>query len=181
VNFTDTRQLVDAWLASPTHRDNIVRPEYTDIGIGMATGTYKGREAMFVVQFFGRPREAPLAPPAPKPVVGSELAAESEAPESAVLGVAEAAEEESPASSWVQKIKVSPRTLNAQILIALGIAFAAILVLGIFPATRAHPAALLNGLLVFVVIAAVFVYQDYFFGVPEVPTASQAAAATSTL
>lgn len=181
VNFTDTRQLVDAWLASPTHRDNIVRPEYTDIGIGMATGTYKGREAVFVVQFFGRPREAPLAPPVQKPVAESELAAQQEAPESVVLGVAKAAEEESPAGSWVQKIKVSPRTLNAQILIALGMAFAAVLVLGIFPATRAHPTALLNGFLVFAAITAIFLYQDHFFGAAEVPSESQTASATSTL
>jgi hypothetical protein len=55
VNFTDTKELVDGWLASPAHRANIMRNNFTDIGIGMATGTYQGRETIFVVQFFGTP------------------------------------------------------------------------------------------------------------------------------
>lgn len=55
VNFTDTKELVDGWLASPGHRANILRSGFTDIGIGMATGTYEGRETIFVVQFFGAP------------------------------------------------------------------------------------------------------------------------------
>ncbi len=60
VNFTDTKELVDGWLASPGHRANILRSSFTDIGIGMATGTYKGRETIFVVQFFGAPATKPL-------------------------------------------------------------------------------------------------------------------------
>lgn len=55
VNFDESEDVVEAWLASPTHRFNIMKRQYTDIGIGIATGTYKGREATFVVQMFGAP------------------------------------------------------------------------------------------------------------------------------
>jgi hypothetical protein len=43
---------------SPAHRANIVKPQYTEIGIGVASGIYQGRPATFVVQFFGTPAVA---------------------------------------------------------------------------------------------------------------------------
>lgn len=55
VNFTDSDQVVNAWLASPTHRFNILRPQYTEIGIATSTGYYKGRPAVFVVEEFASP------------------------------------------------------------------------------------------------------------------------------
>jgi hypothetical protein len=82
INFTDSKDVVDAWMASPKHRENIVNTHYTEIGIGTANGVYQGREAVFVVQFFGAPA-AVTAPviattgtpaiavtaPAPKPTI----------------------------------------------------------------------------------------------------------------
>lgn len=55
VNFEESEDVVDAWMASPSHRINIMKPQYTDIGIGTATGTYMGETAVFVVQMFGTP------------------------------------------------------------------------------------------------------------------------------
>jgi len=57
VNFTDSGDVENAWMRSPTHRDNIVSPRYTEIGIAVATGTYQGRPTVFAVQMFGMPRE----------------------------------------------------------------------------------------------------------------------------
>lgn len=55
VNFTDSKDVTEAWLSSPSHRANIMNANYTEIGIATAHGTYKGKEAIFVVQEFGRP------------------------------------------------------------------------------------------------------------------------------
>lgn len=55
VNFTDSKDVTEAWLASPTHRANIMNANYTEIGIATAKGKYKGKDAIFVVQEFGRP------------------------------------------------------------------------------------------------------------------------------
>ena len=57
INFKDNVKLYEAWINSPGHKANIVNSNFTHIGIAKATGTYKGREATFVVQLFGRPRE----------------------------------------------------------------------------------------------------------------------------
>lgn len=55
VRFNDSADVVQAWMASPTHRANIVRASYTEIGVGVAEGMYKGAPATFVVQYFARP------------------------------------------------------------------------------------------------------------------------------
>ncbi len=55
VNFTDSKDVTEAWMRSPTHRANIMSGNYTEIGIATARGMYKGKEAIFVVQKFGRP------------------------------------------------------------------------------------------------------------------------------
>lgn len=61
----------EGWMASPTHRENIVSEKYTDIGVGVARGTYEGFDTVFVVQMFGKPKTAALAQaqttPSPKP------------------------------------------------------------------------------------------------------------------
>ncbi len=64
VNFSDSRDVQNGWLNSPTHRANILKREYTRIGIAVAVGTYKGKESTFVVQYFATPVSAaqPTAP-----------------------------------------------------------------------------------------------------------------------
>ncbi len=72
VYFTDSREVVEAWMNSPSHRANIVDSDYREIGIGTARGTYKGYDTIFVVQLFGTPaaaiQPAPVVVAAPTPV-----------------------------------------------------------------------------------------------------------------
>jgi len=62
VNFSDSTDVEEAWMNSASHKKNILNNNFTQVGIGTATGIYKNKEAVFVVQFFGRPITA-------KPVV----------------------------------------------------------------------------------------------------------------
>lgn len=55
-NFKDDADLVTAWMNSPGHRANILDSTYTEIGVGITTGTYQGRTVTVAVQHFGRPR-----------------------------------------------------------------------------------------------------------------------------
>ena len=61
VRFNDSQEVVNAWMASPTHKANIVKAQYTEIGIGVADGVYQGQPVTFVVQFFGAPKTASVA------------------------------------------------------------------------------------------------------------------------
>ena len=53
VHFTSAEGVQEGWLASPSHRANIVNQNYTEIGIGVVMGEFEGYPTTFVVQMFG--------------------------------------------------------------------------------------------------------------------------------
>jgi len=55
IDFSDAQSLNTAWMNSPAHRANIVRGTYSRVGIGIARGTYQGKSATFIVEFFAKP------------------------------------------------------------------------------------------------------------------------------
>tara|TARA_B100000745_G_scaffold264509_1_gene189248 strand:+ start:636 stop:1793 length:1158 start_codon:yes stop_codon:yes gene_type:complete len=61
IHFTDSAELMDAWMDSPTHRTNIMNGNYTEIGVGTAEGTFDGYDTVYVVQLFGTPAAAPAS------------------------------------------------------------------------------------------------------------------------
>lgn len=71
VNFTDSADVEEAWMDSPTHRANIMNGKFTEIGIATAVGEYEGQETIFVVQMFGTPRAVAATTPV-RPVTTSE-------------------------------------------------------------------------------------------------------------
>lgn len=78
-DFSDTESMTQAWMESPTHRENIVNPKYTEIGIAVVNGKLQGVDTTLVVQMFGHP--APVAgslPPetASAPQAGRQVAGE---------------------------------------------------------------------------------------------------------
>ena len=76
-NFMFTDGVLDAWKNSPTHRENIMKGDYTEVGFAVVNGVLNGEETTLVVQLFGRPlnssfsgitakAETPLPTPTPK-------------------------------------------------------------------------------------------------------------------
>lgn len=57
-NFDSDKALVDAWMASPGHRANILNPKYTEIGVAVGQGVYEGRNVWMAVSHFGLPESA---------------------------------------------------------------------------------------------------------------------------
>jgi uncharacterized protein YkwD len=57
-NFKDDQALVDAWMASPGHRANILNTRYTEIGVAVGKGMYNGTITWLAVQHFGMPQSA---------------------------------------------------------------------------------------------------------------------------
>jgi hypothetical protein len=56
-NFSNSEDVVDAWYESPSHRDNLLSPNYDDIGFAIVNGVLDGYETTLVVQMFGRSRQ----------------------------------------------------------------------------------------------------------------------------
>ena len=71
-NFSSSRDVVDAWYESPSHRENLLSPNYDDIGFAVVNGTLDGYETTIVVQMFGKTRQ----PTQLAAVGGSETSAE---------------------------------------------------------------------------------------------------------
>jgi uncharacterized protein YkwD len=57
-NFATDAVLVQAWMDSPGHRENILRSQYTEIGIAVGKGNYNGRDTWIGVQIFAKPLSA---------------------------------------------------------------------------------------------------------------------------
>lgn len=64
-DFDETTRMVSAWMASPTHRANILNSRYTEIGIAVIDGSLEGYETTLVVQMFGQPTTVAASVDAP--------------------------------------------------------------------------------------------------------------------
>lgn len=54
-NFSSEKEVVQDWMNSPGHRANILNNRYTEIGVAIIKGTYKGETVWIGVQEFGLP------------------------------------------------------------------------------------------------------------------------------
>lgn len=57
-NFTTSDGVVAAWMASPTHRSNILKAAYEDVGFAVMDGELNGRPTSVVVAMYGAPEVA---------------------------------------------------------------------------------------------------------------------------
>lgn len=55
-NFNTSSEVVEAWYNSPSHRENMLNPKYSDVGFAIVNGTLQGYDTTLVVQMFGHPR-----------------------------------------------------------------------------------------------------------------------------
>lgn len=63
-NFYNSDDVVSAWMASPTHKDNLLNSKYQDIGIAVVDGVLNGQKTTLVVQEFGTTQNV-----SPQPIV----------------------------------------------------------------------------------------------------------------
>lgn len=52
-DFGDSKGVVDAWMNSPSHRENLLNSRYQDVGFAVVNGKYNNYETTLVVQMFG--------------------------------------------------------------------------------------------------------------------------------
>lgn len=60
-DFDTSRGVVSGWMASRTHRENILNENFTEIGVALMNGVLQGEETTLVVQFFGKPVPSMIA------------------------------------------------------------------------------------------------------------------------
>lgn len=72
-DFSSSKDVVSAWMASPSHKKNLLDRRYQDIGIAVKDGYINGVETTIVVQLFGTTQ--------PKTKIGKVSAVDIEVPE----------------------------------------------------------------------------------------------------
>jgi hypothetical protein len=70
-SFDTSEEVVQAWMNSPTHRANIMKPQYHDIGLAILNGRLNGEETTLVVQEFGTTSDEYLAESKQTPAAGT--------------------------------------------------------------------------------------------------------------
>lgn len=57
-NYPTAQATLNAWMASPTHKENILNGKYQDVGFAVVDGTLEGRPTTLVVAYYGAPATA---------------------------------------------------------------------------------------------------------------------------
>ena len=61
-NFVDEKEVVQKWMDSPGHRANILNNRFSEIGVAIVKGKYKGQTVWIGVQEFGLPLSSCIKP-----------------------------------------------------------------------------------------------------------------------
>ncbi len=77
--FSNTSDVVNAWMASPSHKDNILSSNYADVGFAVSSGSLTGSDTVLVVEMFGTKyagtaatpviATSPVSSPIPTPII----------------------------------------------------------------------------------------------------------------
>ncbi|MEX2054343.1 MAG: CAP domain-containing protein [Candidatus Colwellbacteria bacterium] len=189
VNFTDSDDVTEAWMDSPGHKANIVNQNFTEIGIATAKGKYKGEDAIFVVQFFGKPvvqtasavvapQVATSATPKPAPETIKEVKdTYIELEESvAVVEQEQVIEEESAPKAApvdeqsfalvrttpIERAASNPRGIYNLMLLTIATIVGLALALKVFVRMDIqHPPLIINGVLLLLIVASALVFNNY--------------------
>ena len=57
MGFSSPEDVVNGWTRSRTHYQNMIDPDFTEIGVGMASGLYNKVDTILVAQYFAAPRK----------------------------------------------------------------------------------------------------------------------------
>lgn len=183
VNFSDSSDVNNAWMNSPSHRQNIMNGNFTEIGVATAGGIFQGKPTTFVVQLFGTPAKETVSTNTKSKIVPlktqtkTTLAAVAS---SSVLGestnnIYVAVENKSAVkpdssvaptySSWLEKIILSPKKLLSFLYLVIAIIVIIGLMFTIFiEIKKQHPFSIFSALFVLIVICLLFyTYKSALF------------------
>jgi hypothetical protein len=178
INFSDSQDVTNAWMASPTHKANIVKENYTEIGTGVATGMYQGKETVFVAQVYANPLPKAAMPiePTTAEITPSVTATTKESTN--ILGAETVTntgnnvgnipidklvvKDQTPKPTFWQMLISSPRhTTDIILYVVFGIIVIALLLYIFIKRKNHHIDLITNGLIVIAVVGAIFTTNFY--------------------
>ena len=149
INFTDSQDVVMAWMNSPTHRANIVKSSYREVGTGLATGIYEGKETLFVVQVYANPQTSNI------------LGAEKEVTPVVSEPAVKVQIDPLPKPTVIEKVTASPRnTFNTLLYVIIALMLVALVLNVAIKFKVQHTDLITNGLAVVAIVGAIFVTNN---------------------
>jgi len=67
IGFLDSKEVVNAWMESYFHKQNIINPKYTETGMAVLRGDFQGSQVVVAVQLFGTPKTPTPKKETPEP------------------------------------------------------------------------------------------------------------------
>jgi hypothetical protein len=107
-NFANAEATVAAWMASSSHRKNLLHSYYTEVGFGIVDGQLHGRSSTIIVALFATP--------------SSSLAADAEATRAPPTGTQ---------IGWVSRVGVAVQSFTPAVIGAMTITILGIMVAGV--------------------------------------------------
>lgn len=142
-DFSNPSSVVDAWMNSPTHKDNLLSAKYKEIGIAVIEGSLAGVDTTIVVQMFGtkyadtlpavpvakaEPTTTTPAPSTPRPTVRPTLT-----PPPAAEAIAQITPNPTPAPGGAgSRILISPFYASRTVSLAVVLVLIALLSVDVF-------------------------------------------------
>lgn len=104
-DFNDAASVVNAWMASPSHKQNILDKNFKEIGVFVSDGRLQGREGVLVVQMFGASTsQTPVRSASSETVENKSQSSPSPSPLAAEAGVAQGQDKQEPSGETAQSI-----------------------------------------------------------------------------
>lgn len=125
-DFPTTAPLVQAWIDSPTHRDNLFSSRYLDTGIAVVNGNLQGVDTTLVVQLFGA-RQNPSAIPQV-----SAATSNNQTPEVQTVGQSDSLKPEVRQSKISNLPTLSPLDISKSIALSTLVLIAAVIIIDSF-------------------------------------------------
>ncbi len=161
IDFSDSKDVTKAWMNSPTHRANIVKNNYTEVGTGVASGIFGGQKTVFVAQVYANPLIEKVQVQSIK--TNNKISARQGLVKTNVLGAEIAVSTEIQNPTFVQKLMASPRNTTNIILFAIfGIISLALFLYVVIKMRGHHRDLITNGLIVLALIGAITAVNYYW-------------------
>ena len=184
MNFVSSKEVINAWLNSETHKKNLLYVDFSEIGVAIANGKINNQKTILVVQHFAKPTIAtsvkanpvksakPVSTISPKPRP-SVVATPSLTPESSSKQTPISLKSASSNVKGVTTIPENNKLANSayyinlvlhNLLILIGVFTGLLLILKVFVAIKIqYPVLIIRGVVLILLCWTLIYFKDYQF------------------
>jgi hypothetical protein len=189
MNFISSKEVINAWLNSETHKKNLLYKDFTDIGVAVATGKINNQETIVVVQHFAKPvivtptrvstiKSIPIKTPSikastPKPsvMVSPIVPAQTKIDPISLKAIASKVKGATtlPSKATIANSAYYVNLTLRYLLIIIGVVTVLLLVLKVFVAIRVqYPVLILRSVVLILLCWSLIYFKDYEFLIGDI-------------